>query len=174
MFRIIVYIAFILSVLSAAAYAGFTCAKPPSNNQYYLTDFCGSTSACGQVPSCSGTHYFTADAQRFGCSKYLNLCNSSKKCVKAQIYDSGPAMWVEQDAGRAIIDASPTICQLLSGHSSCGWSDKISITATLTSALDGRPLGPFNVTNEEYEDMLVTHEILLEQCEADGVCKVQE
>ncbi|EFA75038.1 lysozyme [Heterostelium album PN500] len=174
----------VLSVILATTYAGYTCPKPcygnmccsiPSDNQYYLTDFCGSQSACGPIPSCSGGKYFTADAQRFGCSKYLNVCrNSNKKCIKAQVIDSGPAMWVEQNAGRAIIDGSPQLCKDLFGASSCGWSDKFSITATIASAKDTRPLGPFNVTDAEFAQMLVDHKVELESCMASNECAAQE
>ncbi|KAF2069193.1 hypothetical protein CYY_009483, partial [Polysphondylium violaceum] len=141
----------------ALAAAGYSCPKPcygnmccsvAPGNLYYLTDFCGAQSACGPIPSCSATSYFTADAQRFGCGKYLNVCNSSKKCVKAAVIDSGPAEWVEQDAGRMIIDGSPSLCRELFNVGSCGWSDHFSITATVASLTDTRPLGPFNVTDE--------------------------
>ncbi|EFA85801.1 hypothetical protein PPL_01032 [Heterostelium album PN500] len=171
---------FIVAIVLSTAHAGFTCAKPcygnmccsiPSNNQYYLTDFCGSQSACGPIPSCTAGQYFTADSQRFGCGKYLNVCrNSNKHCIKAQIIDAGPAMWVEQDAGIAIIDGSPQLCKELFGVNSCGWSDRFSISALLTSADDTRPLGPFNVTDHEFEQMIITHNIALEQCENSKQC----
>ncbi|GAM20909.1 hypothetical protein SAMD00019534_040840 [Acytostelium subglobosum LB1] len=179
MFRQTLLIALLVSLLATATYAGFTCAKPcygnmccsiPSNNEYYLTDFCGTTSACGPTPYCSGTHYFTADSQRFGCGKYLNLCTASKKCIKAQIVDAGPAIWVEQDAGRAIIDASPSICKLLFNANSCGWSDHFSITAVLTSATDTRPLGPFNVTDTEYDIMIKEGIEAMDSCIAAEEC----
>jgi hypothetical protein len=43
--------------------------------------------------------------------------------------------------GGPVIDASTAVCQYLTGTSSCGWSDKFSITATVTS--DSRPNGPY-------------------------------
>ncbi|EAL69841.1 hypothetical protein DDB_G0275121 [Dictyostelium discoideum AX4] len=173
----IAFFLLILSIIVGLAY-GYSCPKPCYGNmccstspdhKYYLTDFCGSTSACGPKPSCSGKLYFTADSQRFGCGKHLNLCRG-KKCVKAKVYDAGPAEWVEKDAGKMIIDASPTICHELTGGSSCGWSDKFEITATVTSLTDSRPLGPFNVTEEEMDQLFIDHEIAMAQCEAEKTC----
>lgn len=39
---------------------------------------------------------------------------------QVNITDAGPAMWVEQKAGRAIIDAGVAVCQQLFGKNSCG------------------------------------------------------
>eukprot|EP01132_Coremiostelium_polycephalum_P005960 gene5960-7423_t len=166
-------------VLVGTALAGYSCPKPcygnmccsiAPGNSYYLTDFCGSQSACGPIPSCSGSQYFTADSQRFGCGKYLNVCRGSK-CIKARVIDAGPAMWVEQNAGRAIIDASPTMCKELFGANSCGWSDHFAITAVVASALDTRPLGPFNVTSEEYDQLIRDGEEAMQTCMDNDTCQ---
>ncbi|KYQ92788.1 lysozyme [Tieghemostelium lacteum] len=162
----------VLSLSVALVSAGYSCAKPcygnmccsiPSDNSYYLTDFCGSTSACGPIPSCTGGQYFTADSQRFGCGKYLNVCRGSK-CIKSAVIDAGPAMWVEQDAGRAIIDGSPQLCKELFGVNSCGWSDHFSITALVAGADDLRPVGPFNVTEADMIQLTKIHEEELIKC----------
>lgn len=92
--------------------------------------------------------YFTADRQRFGCNTYLNLCGRGK-CVKAKVIDAGPADWVEKDAGMPIIDASVPTCEYFTGGKSCGWADRILITAVRTTVKDDSELGPFNVTEEE-------------------------
>ena len=41
--------------------------------------------------------------------------------------DSGPACWVEDKAGKPIIDASHSVCKYFTGRSGCGWSDRISV-----------------------------------------------
>ena len=43
--------------------------------------------------------------------------------------------------GASVIDASTAVCQYLTGSSSCGYSDKISITATVAG--DARANGPY-------------------------------
>jgi len=131
------------------------CCNIPSNHQYYLTDFCSGyphdQTSCGNY--CNDYLYFTADRQRFGCGGYLNVCGRGK-CVKAKVIDAGPADWVEKDAGMPIIDASPDVCKSITGSSSCGWSDRILITAVPTSVKDDSELGPWNVTEEEYNQIV--------------------
>ncbi len=62
--------------------------------------------------------------------------------------DYGPSCFVENDAGGPVLDASPAVCQSLTGGTSCGWSDHftISVSRARKPEDDGRPLGPFNVT----------------------------
>jgi len=133
------------------------CCNIPSDHQYYLTDFCGgyphSETSCGEY--CDAYKYFTADRQRFGCNAYLTLCGRGK-CVNAKVIDAGPANWVENDAGMPIIDASPAVCQFLMGASSCGWSDRFLITAVVTKAsmMNDSMLGPLNITEAEYKQIL--------------------
>jgi len=146
-------ILFVLCIVGAC-YAcsvcdGDMCCNIPSNNRYYLTDFCAGyphdQMACGAY--CDQAKWFTADRQRFGCNVMLKLCGNGK-CVNAQVMDAGPANWVEDDAGMPIIDASPAVCSYLFGYSSCGWSDRLLITAVRTSETT---VGPVRVTAEEYD-----------------------
>lgn len=67
--------------------------------------------------------YYAADAQRFGCGAVLS-CTRNGRSANLKVIDSGPACWVENDAGMPIIDASTSACQTFSGQSSCGWSDR--------------------------------------------------
>ena len=124
------------------------CTGIPRDYKYFLTSFDGTTCSCGACHSHGD--YFAADRQRFGCDTYLNVCRNSK-CVKVIVRDYGPSCFVENDAGGPVLDASPAVCKELTGGSSCGWSDHFSITVHKTSApeVDGRPLGPFNVTDDE-------------------------
>jgi hypothetical protein len=73
-------------------------------------------------------------------------------CVKVVVVDYGPSCFVENDAGGPVLDASPSVCQAISGHSSCGWSDHIQIHVTAVGAPeeDGIPYGPYNMTWAEY------------------------
>ena len=38
------------------------------------------------------------------------------RCVKTAVMDYGPSCFVENDAGKSVVDASPVICQALSGR----------------------------------------------------------
>eukprot|EP00054_Salpingoeca_dolichothecata_P031598 m.264019 g.264019 ORF g.264019 m.264019 type:complete len:179 (-) comp27426_c0_seq1:95-631(-) len=148
-------------VVAAAAYDCQTCLTDmccniPSNHEYYLTDFCAgyphSQTSCGEY--CDQYKYFTADRQRFGCNGYLDVCKSGR-CLKAKVIDAGPNKYVEEDAGMPIIDASPAVCEYLTGHSSCGWSDRLTITAVpVRGEMDDSMLGPYEVTEEEYQAFL--------------------
>ena len=80
---------------------------------------------------------------RFGCGAALNICRGST-CVKVAVVDYGPSCFVEDDAGGPVIDASPAVCQALTGGSSCGWSDHFSVTASVVGD-DARPFGPFTL-----------------------------
>jgi len=128
------------------------CCNIPSNNRYYLTDFCAGyphdETSCGEY--CDQYTWFTADRQRFGCNVNLKICGNGK-CCNARVIDAGPADWVEQDAGMPIVDASPQVCSYLFGYSSCGWSDRLLITATVTDEVE---LGPVKVTPEEYDQIV--------------------
>jgi hypothetical protein len=128
------------------------CCGIPSNNLYYLTSFDGSSCSCG--PCYSHGNYFAADRQRFGCGASLNVCRSGT-CVKVAVTDYGPSCFVENDAGGPVLDASPYVCQALTGGSSCGWSDhfSVSVNAAFHPDIDGRPYGPFNVTPSEFEEI---------------------
>lgn len=149
--------ALLLVLLAGGAFAydcklcdGDMCCNIPGNHQYYLTDFCGGagTMACGR--SCGYTRYYTADRQRFGCGATLKICGRGK-CVSASVQDAGPANWVENDAGMPIIDSSVPTCEYFTGSSSCGWSDRILITAVVAGSAS-KPVedGPIKVTHAEY------------------------
>lgn len=137
--------------------AGSPCActgKPASGN-YFLTTFDGSSCSCG--PCHEYGPYFTADRQRFGCGAHLIVCRGGN-CVKSRVTDYGPGCWVENDAGGPILDAGPALCQNLTGHSSCGWSDHftVHVSVALSPEEDGRPLGLFKVTPAEFADIVAT------------------
>jgi len=150
------------------AHAAYTCTKPcsgnmccsiPSDNLYYLTTFCDATTACG-IP-CSARPNFAADSQRFGCRKNISICKESgSPCVKVIVTDAGPNISVEKSAGRPIIDASKSVCQQLFGSSSCGWSDKKGIKATVASDSDGRDYGYFEPTEQEMIEMEKYHNMV--------------
>jgi len=113
------------------------CAGQAADGRYFLTAFTGSTCACG---SCSKYgSYFTADKQRgWPCGTRLLVCNpSNSKCVVASVVDFGPGCRVDTDAGGPVLDASPNVCLHLFGTSSCGWSDKFSVTVQPTTLSPG-------------------------------------
>jgi hypothetical protein len=68
---------------------------------------------------------------RFSPDRTANFAKQQQKKTHLRIYV----------LGGPVIDASTAVCQYLTGSSSCGWSDKVSITATVTS--DSRPNGPY-------------------------------
>lgn len=134
----LVLLAWMSPLLVAAQYNcsdpcyGDMCCSVPADNSYYLTTFCDQSTACGTP--CSALTYFTADSQRFGCSKMLTICaQGSGTCVQAKVIDAGPNIDVEQEAGMPVIDASAAVCQDLFGSSSCGWSDRRAITAYVST-----------------------------------------
>lgn len=108
------------------------CTNIPSDGNYYLTSFCDSQTACGQ--SCGNCQsYYATSAMRFGCNAQLRCCQGSN-CVTLKVIDSGPGCWVEEKAGRPIIDASYSTCKHFTGSNSCGWSDRIAIKCARISA----------------------------------------
>jgi len=125
------------------------CCGKPSNDIYFLTDFNGQSCSCG--PCYQYGNYFSADRQRFGCGTSLYVCRGSK-CVHLKVTDYGPSCFVENDAGGAVLDASPDVCRDLTGASSCGWSDHFAVHVSIS--LGERPLGPFNVTEAEFADIV--------------------
>ena len=141
------------------------CTNIPSDGLYYLTSFCDQTTACGQsCGNCQG--WYATSAMRFGCNRYLKCCRSSD-CVTLKVIDSGPGCWVENKAGRAIIDASYSTCKHFTGSTSCGWSDKISITCKLVANDVNMPessLGP--CANTKHEALLRG----LPLCPPDDMC----
>jgi len=118
------------------------CSGIPGNHQYFLTSFDGTSCSCGACHAHGD--YFSADRQRFGCGAALNVCRGSK-CAKVAVVDYGPSCFVEDDAGGPVLDASPAVCQALTGGTSCGWSDHFSVTVTVVGEEDTRPFGPFTL-----------------------------
>lgn len=72
-------------------------------------------------------------------------------------------MKYEQQAGRAIIDASIAVCRTLFSKSSCGWSDRLSITAYRTASQ--REYGPFTASDEELAQFEREHASFLPEME---------
>jgi hypothetical protein len=168
----LVVVLFVLGLVVAGTLA-YDCAKPcynnlmccsiPSDNEYYLTSFCGARTACGDTAPCNYAGYFSADSQRFGCGSILNVCRG-KDCIRVRVIDAGPALWVEKDADKAILDASPSTCKRLFGSTSCGWSDRrlITVHKTLEKYSNSTVLGPFVATDEQLEAMRKEHEIAMQ------------
>jgi hypothetical protein len=65
------------------------------------------------------------------------------------VTDYGPSCFVEDNANFPVLDASFAVCEVFTGGSSCGWSDKIQITVTPVSDDDVRPFGPFKLQEGE-------------------------
>jgi len=135
---------------------GNMCCSIPDDGLYYLTDFCDQQTACN-IP-CSSLTWFAADSQRFGCRKTLSICREgSTTCVNTEVIDAGPNIAVERESGRPIIDASSSVCKALFGVSSCGWSDHFGISALVSVTAAKYPMGPFNVTESEMQQMILEH-----------------
>jgi hypothetical protein len=115
-------------------------------SNYGVTTFGGAGDyqkmACGQN-SRTANKWYVASSQRYGCHVHLQLTTPSGKCVVVSTEDAGPATFVEQKAGKPILDSSPAVAQYLFGESGLGWSDvkkspsKYSVTATKTTAAVG-------------------------------------
>lgn len=135
---------FSVKVLAALAFASTTqacvsgscsssmCSDLPSNSQYYLTSFCDSSVACGSF-SGNCNEYFAADYKRFGCNAVISCCQGTK-CVNLKVIDGGPNCTVEDSAKKQVVDASYSTCKYFTGSTSCGWSDKITVTCKKTSS----------------------------------------
>ena len=134
MFKIIGILAFIapaaLGCISGVEKNNM-CSDKPKDNIYYLTSFCDKQVACGHF-SGNCNEYFSASSQRFGCGSVLKCCQGTK-CVQLKVIDAGPAGWVEDKAGKQIIDASYSTCKFFTGGTGCGWSDRIKVTCTQVS-----------------------------------------
>lgn len=121
---------------------GHASSTIPADDSYYLTSFGGSgesgVMSCGEYTK-SGSWYYMASRQRFGCGAHVKL-EANGKCVVAEADDYGPDVCVENAAGKAIIDASPLVSEKLYGEKSAGWSDRLEVTATVVD--DSTPLGP--------------------------------
>jgi hypothetical protein len=85
-------------------------------------------------------NYYTANNGRFPCLGRLRISNPDNgKAVVAAVLDAGPACWVEQQTGKAILDASVPVSLHLFGEPH-GWSDWAVVHVV---EVDGStPLGP--------------------------------
>lgn len=114
----------------------------PSSGVYVLTTFGGPDEpqplACGSH-SKSGSWYYAASRQRYGCGKHVRI-TANGKCAVARTDDYGPDVCVEQAAGYPVMDVSPLVSKHLFGKSSLGWSDKKKVHVELVST--STPLGP--------------------------------
>jgi hypothetical protein len=113
----------------------------PSSGTYVITTFGGPDEpqplACGGH-SKSGTWYYAASRQRYGCGARVKI-TANGKCVVAQTDDYGPDVCVENAAGSPIMDVSPLVSKALFGSNSLGWSDKKKVHVELVD--DSTPLG---------------------------------
>ena len=107
------------------------CSDIPKDNVYYLTSFCDSSVACGSF-SGNCNEYYSADYSRFGCNSVIKCCKGSD-CLNLKVIDGGPGCSVEDSAHKQVVDASYSTCKHFTGSTSCGWSDKISVTCTKSS-----------------------------------------
>lgn len=92
-------------------------------------------------PQCEETvDWFVADSGRFGCLARLRVENpkNGKKAIVVAL-DAGPACWVEQKAGKALLDASGRVNEYLFGTQH-GWSDKALVHVVEVDP--STPLGP--------------------------------
>lgn len=118
----------------------------PGNAKYYLTSFGGpgdhQQMSCGGYAT--GTGYYAASRQRYGCGAKLQI-QANGKCVVVSALDYGPDVCVENAAGGPIIDASPTVSKYLFGSSSAGWSDHFAIEVRQVGTTT--PVGPCEDSN---------------------------
>lgn len=116
----------------------------PSDGNYNLTTFGGPSEpqplSCGGA-SQSGSWYYAASKQRYGCGAHLKV-EANGKCVVVQAADYGPDQCVETAAGKPILDASPLVGKALFGSADLGWSDRAKIHVTQVSS--ATPLGVCN------------------------------
>lgn len=141
------------------------CAGVPSDGHFFLTSFGGTSCACGECGKYG--MFFSASKQRFGCGAHLNVCKDwavdqdrakspFATCLKLTVVDYGPSCFVDNDAGGSVLDASTAVCKYITGGTSCGWSDhfKIQVTRAAAPEIDGIPLGPFNMTWAQYDELV--------------------
>lgn len=82
----------------------FLCCEVPADGRFYLTEFSGEGMACGG--RADGTWYYATSWVRWSCGAKLEVRNpETGACVVVEVADAGPAAWVEESAGMAIIDA---------------------------------------------------------------------
>jgi len=120
----------------------------PSSGVYVLTTFGGPSEpqplACGGH-SKSGSWYYAASKQRYGCGSRVRI-TANGKCVVAQTDDYGPDACVEKATGFPVMDVSPLVSKHLYGTSSLGWSDRKKVIVLETDP--DEPLGPCKLDDE--------------------------
>jgi hypothetical protein len=95
---------------------------------YGITTFGGpgdyQTLACTGKNSRVDQQWYVASSQRYGCGVHLKITTASGKCVVARTDDAGPATFVEQRAGVAVLDSSPSVTNhLFPGVGELGYTD---------------------------------------------------
>ncbi len=92
-------------------------------------------------PACERqVNWYAADSDRFGCGARLRVTNvTNGKSVIVEVIDSGPACFVENDAGTGVVDLSNAVAHYLFGGE-VGWSDMQKIHVVEVSR--STPLGP--------------------------------
>ena len=63
----------------------------------------------------------------------LVSCCQGSNCLNLKVIDGGPSCAVEDSAHKQVVDASYSTCKHFTGSTSCGWSDKITVTCKKTS-----------------------------------------
>ena len=121
---------------------GQASSSVPADGRYYLTTFGGPSESqplsCGGSSN-SGSWYYAASKQRYGCGAHLRI-EANGRCVVAQAADYGPDVCVEKASGRPVLDASPLVGKVLFGEPNLGWSDRAAVT--VTQVANATPLGP--------------------------------
>jgi hypothetical protein len=92
-------------------------------------------------PACERhVNWYAADSDRFGCGARLRVTNvDNGKSVIVEVIDSGPACFVENDAGTGVVDLSNAVAHYLFGGE-VGWSDMQKIHVVEVDR--ATPLGP--------------------------------
>jgi len=117
----------------------YLCCDIPADGEFYLTSFEGEGMACGGYAD--GQWYYATSWVRWYCGAKLQITNPANgACAVVEVADAGPAAWVEDSAGKPIVDASTAVCLDLFGSSSCGWSDHRLIEVVQVD--DDTPTGP--------------------------------
>ncbi len=103
----------------------------PADSRYVITTFGGpgdhQAMSCGGFAS--GTTWYAASRQRYGCGAKLKI-EANGMCAVVTALDYGPDVCVETAAGAPIIDVSPLVGKELFGEAGLGYSDQKFVTVT--------------------------------------------
>jgi hypothetical protein len=145
---------------------GLASSSIPSDGNYTLTTFGGPSEpqplSCGGA-SQSGSWYYAASKQRYGCGAHLRV-EANGKCVVVQAADYGPDVCVETAAGMPILDASPLVGKALFGAADLGWSDRAKVHVSQVSS--ATPLGACSSSPPPQKDAGAP----TKACSSDGDC----